>query len=441
MQQFYCIPKHIEKEMQKAIYDYVKYPRKTIAQAEMWKMKGNGGIKMINIAIKSQTAKAKWLIDMIENENLKLNLQIFTHILGDQKGSISGGDIIFSSNSFFKKHLKTGNKFYKEALLSLGNLDTRKGISTLNHWDKEHIFFNPLFTTKNGNILNMDTYCENKKIFRYDQLIEEKRKQLARDPHDKVLVKLLDKIVVDTQVRKENILVSSNGEEIKFKEITQKVLYEETLLKKCSQDHHSAAKWVRKLNTVILWKDVWNTVHNILSSNKTKTIIWQQIHLNFYTQYSYNKWYKKQDRCPLCQEIPINIFHIMLHCNFTFLIWKRLEPKLLHLSPIPLSENEMAFGIVQDKKGNGILLRNWITFMLREAIMEEERRAYHASTKPNITRFLQKFNTSLKFEINSKIWRYKNENRSPFFDKIITHNELLCKKMENGEYEIKGLFQ
>ena len=101
----------------------------------------------------------------------------------------------------------------------------------------------------------------------------------------------------------------------------------------------------------------------------------------------------------------------------------------------------MAFGIVQDKKGNGILLRNWITFMLREAIMEEERWAYHASTKPNITRFLQKFNTSLKFEINSKIWRYKNENRSPFFDKIITHNELLCKKMENGEYEIKGLFQ
>ena len=42
-------------------------------------------------------------------------------------------------------------------------------------------------------------------------------------------------------------------------------------------------------------REAWDTVHNGLSTNKTKNIIWQQIHLNFYTQYSYTKWYKKQD--------------------------------------------------------------------------------------------------------------------------------------------------
>ena len=87
---------------------------------------------------------------------------------------------------------------------------------------------------------------------------------------------------------------------------------------------------------------------------------------------------------------------------------------------------------------NGILLRNWITFMIREAIMEEERLAYHASTQPNLTKFMQKINSSLCFEIQMKDIRYKNENRSSFFEKIITFKEVLCKKRENGEYDINN---
>ena len=185
---------------------------------------------------------------------------------------------------------------------------------------------------------------------------------------------------------------------------------------------------------------MWNTVHNILITNETKTVIWQQIHLNFYTQYSYNKWHKKQERCPLCLQTPKDIFHIILHCEFTNSLWKRIEPRLLELHPEPVSESEMILGIVRKKQITGSLLRNWITFKMRQVIMQEERLAYHAATKPNSQKVLQKFVNSLLFEIQIKAIQYKNENRLPFFDEIITYKEVLCKKRGSEEYEIVNTF-
>ena len=42
--------------------------------------------------------------------------------------------------------------------------------------------------------------------------------------------------------------------------------------------------------------------------------------------------------------------------------------------------------------------------------------------------------------MKSKIIRHKNENSLAFFDKIMTHAEILCKKSENEEYEIRTVF-
>ena len=130
---------------------------------------------------------------------------------------------------------------------------------------------------------------------------------MAQLPFDKILTNVLDKIIVNSQVRKENVLINLKGEEIKWNDITQKIFYEEALLRINSQ-----VKLVNKLRSPIDWEEVWNGVHNLLSTNETKTIIWQQIHLNFYTQYSYNKWHKTQQRCPLCLNIPNDIFTLYL---------------------------------------------------------------------------------------------------------------------------------
>ena len=65
---FYPIPKIAQQEIQNAILSYVIFPRKmnTITQKEMWKTKVNGGIKLVNIQLKSEICKAKWLIEMAD---------------------------------------------------------------------------------------------------------------------------------------------------------------------------------------------------------------------------------------------------------------------------------------------------------------------------------------------------------------------------------------
>ena len=71
--------------------------------------------------------------------------------------------------------------------------------------------------------------------------------------------------------RKENFLIPLNGEEINFFQVTQKILYEEALMRKY-RDHHSQIKWALKLNTTIVWDEMWTTIHkNILCINHTKT--------------------------------------------------------------------------------------------------------------------------------------------------------------------------
>ena len=84
------------------------------------------------------------------------------------------------------------------------------------------------------------------------------------------------------------------------------------------------------------------------------------MHLNFYTQYSYNKWHKKHEICPLCQKIPEDIYHIILNCAFINRLWEEIEPILKELYPQIVTKEEKAFGIVQ-KATTGILLRNWLT--------------------------------------------------------------------------------
>ena len=295
---FYPIPLNIQKKMQQAIFQYINFPNRlvTISQSEMWKTKEQGGIKLINIQLKSEIAKAKWLVDIATNKNLILNLHIFTRLIGQQKGNISGRDLIFLPKTYIKNKLETENKFYKEGLLLLANLEKRKGIKSLDDWDKEHIFFNPLFRKENGKILTLTQYCDEHKIYRYEQLIEEKRKKMAKLPFNKLLINILDQIWVNTEVRKEDILITQKEQEIKMTLITEKLLYEETLLR-TQKDHHSQAKWVVTLNSLnihIMWEEVWKTVHNLLSTNECTNLIWQQIHLNFYTQYSYNKWHKNR---------------------------------------------------------------------------------------------------------------------------------------------------
>ena len=117
-----------------------------------------------------------------------------------------------------------------------------------------------------------------------------------------------------------------------------------------------------------------------------------------------------------------------------------MEPILRELHPQVVTEEEKAFGITQ-KATTGILLRNWLTYLLRHCILQTERAAYHITKKNNLTRLAKtKFRNALGMEIHIKAMRYKKEGKTDFFDKMITYGEVLCKKRQKGGYEIREIF-
>jgi len=300
---------------------------------------------------------------------------------------------------------------YKETLSASSIFQCKKGIKNVKNWDEEHIFYNPLIMGKSGKVLRETDYCRKNGIFKLGQVLEEKSKEARNLPFDKTITALLKSIHLDTDVKKDDMVFLGNNKEVKMSLITQKELYEDAILKK-TMDHAHQSNWVKKLDIVIVWEEVWNAVHNFLLSNKTRTAIWEQLHLNLYTQYSYNKWHGTQDICPLCRSIPDNIYHIILHCDFVNNIWTQMEPILYQLHRESITEEEKALGIVTIKSTPGILLRNWITYKMREQIMLFERRAYHSPRTASLNIFKAIFDNSMAFEVKHLMYRYNNENSS-----------------------------
>ena len=64
--------------------------------------------------------------------------------------------------------------------------------------------------------------------------------------------------------------------------------------------------------------------------------------------------------------------HLILHCHFTNTLWNEIEPLLMKLHPVNVNDGEKAFGVVKKNHTTGSLLRNWLTFKLRDHISQEE---------------------------------------------------------------------
>ena len=377
-------------------------------------------------------------MEMATNPDLKVNLDIFSTLLGNQGGNNKGRDLIFMHKPQISRVMKINSIFYKEALKAVSVFERKKRIPDIKDWDDENIFYNPLIMSKSGKTLKETEYCRKNGIYKLGQLLEEKSKEARNLPFDRKLASIANNIILDTGVKKEDMVFLGNRKEVKMSMITQKELYEYAILEK-STDHIHQSKWVTKLDTVILWEEVWNSVHNFLVNNKTRTAIWEQIHLNFYTQYSYNKWHDKTDKCPLCNKLPQNIYHIILHCDFMNTIWTDVQPILSQLYSKSIDDEEKAFGIVHIKRTSGILLRNWVTYKLREQALQFERMAYHSSKAASLNLFKAKFNQSMAQEIKQLLFRYNNENKLPLFDKIVAYREILCEKVQEGEYRLKTI--
>ena len=127
--------------------------------------------------------------------------------------------------------------------------------------------------------------------------------------------------------------------------------------------------------------------------NDTTSAILHQIHLNFYTQYSYNKWHKVSEMCPLCNEPPESIYRILYHCRLVKTIWNDLSPILLDLHPCPIT----------NEKKPGIRTRNWLTYTMRKCTSEIEEEAHYDNSNI-LRRAKRKIQSSIESELDQKVF-------------------------------------
>ena len=197
-------------------------------------------------------------------------------------------------------------------------------------------------------------------------------------------------------------------------------------------------KWEQKLSIEIEWEHVWASLNNPITSDKVKSTIWEQIHLNYYSTYSYNKWHKNQDPCPFCSVVPDSRFHLLFDCQLVRNLWRDLEPHLKKLSSTPVTTYEMAFGLKGDTPC--VILRNWLTYLLRHCIMEQESIAFYNQSKmANELEIKLKFNQMVKSETYKKYLIYQNLDRENYFRKIFATKGFLV-VWQNNWWQILTLY-
>ncbi len=190
---FYPIPGNITKELQTKFKDYINFPRhSTVSEAEMKKLRSDGGIKLIDIQTKVETSRAMWVMDLVNNPNLLANLKIVTALIGSQKGGLMFTDLVFTNTYYCNKFLNIpASPFYKEGLKATAKLVLSKQIRNLND---EKVFYNPIFTDANNKTLSIPRRCEREFVFTYGAIADEFSKQFFQLPHKSHVANIYQKI-------------------------------------------------------------------------------------------------------------------------------------------------------------------------------------------------------------------------------------------------------
>ena len=122
---FYAMPTAFIKQVQKMFFDFINFPRTiaNVSQQELIKLRLDGGIKLIDIATKSGVSKCMWLIQLITNPTLHMNLSLATQLIGEQNGHKQGIELFFCPSTYASRNLRNIPLFYKEAISAFSKFD------------------------------------------------------------------------------------------------------------------------------------------------------------------------------------------------------------------------------------------------------------------------------------------------------------------------------
>ena len=105
-------------------------------------------------------------------------------------------------------------------------------------------------------------------------------------------------------------------------------------------------------------------------------------------------------------------------------IWTELETILQNVHPAYVDNYERVFGMVGNTPN--IILRNWLRFLLRHCIVQQENIAYHNKRgKLNVIDIKLAYNKMVKREVWLKYNIFKNLGQLDKFQSIFAINDYL----------------
>ena len=361
-------------------------------------------------------------------------------MVGEQKGGLQGEQLLFAEHRYICNNLKINSHFYEEALRAITKLDIRKHFSDIKD---EHLYYNKIFSTSDDDEIEEKTvkpFTGNRvlsAIKTYGDLLAAEN-TVIQPKLRTVIKKKIESIAYIRPSATANEIIGFDFKNVQFKDVTQKYIYSQLIQEK-SLDHIYQSKWVidHPYLAPIEWTKVWDSLHQYFFTEDVKSTIWAQIHLNFYTTYNYNKWHNALSPCPLCRKIPEDVYHILLDCQVTNNLWKKMNKTLTDIIQIVPSAHEKVFGFQSrnKKETDAVVLRNWLTFSLRHYIMKEERRAYYLPkyTSLHLKAFIKRFNYVMQQELKTKCCQQKFLGLEKMFERISTINSVIGTK-KDGKY-------
>ena len=416
---FYPMSPAFTRLVQKLFFDFINHPRRlpTVSQQELIKLRHDGGIKLIDVATKSRVSKCMWLIQLITNPAMAVNLSLVTHLLGETNGHKRGIDIFFCPSNYASHNLRHISSFYKEAITAFTKFDLQQ------HAPRTALplltfLYSRIFLDRDYNAIRTTLRARRRATyFLYCHFLAEKLKADSNQPADAPIVAIYERLEHIAINSKEHAMLTSVYDYLPLHHATESQLYTEAISSIIYRDHHSTLKWQEFMSPVYLvWKDIWRNVHNPLASEYTKSIIWEQLHLNFYTTHSFNKWRDATDPCPFCNQVPDSAIHVIVQCPFVRDLWTEdFHPFLNSIHSAPVTDYEMAFGL--DGHTAPILLRNWMTFLFRQVVSAQEGLASQTPGLNNARLIQTRMNRLVPAAVHRTYEHCCATNTLPFFAK------------------------
>ena len=408
-----------------------------------------GGMQLFDLNIRAKIMRIKWLYYLTEKTNQDIERFLADKLIGNYR-EISGLSIL--------KHNINTNKFRAMDVFYLNSIKAWRdvGISwqgaNINSIRNEVIYENTFLTDNNNNtfpffnISNQQRYIP---VFFKDLPVTINPTHIPL--RNRNTISQMNHAYWNLRYNRLG-LVSTNSYCITYDDQLKgiKALSFKNIYKQLIDARGIERGWERKWNEILRyytldiddneWQSIWSGVHDKLLTFEIQSTIWTLIHLNFYCGYKERVMNYGDGKCKLCGQIEQGSHHIVIECNILKACTDIYLHILMQLSDLEMSNDELAFGIVEttnENFDNKCKLRNLVTFVIRQSVFKSRHLEF-----PNRHSAISAINNKIKFklkEILTDKWIHYKYKRSQYeFKNIYLIGEILG-KIENNKLVLSFL--